>query len=38
MDLMPGEEMVLHSHPHWWYFWKQVAAGVGAQLRATVQT
>ena len=21
--------MVLFSHPHWWYFWKQVAAGVG---------
>ena len=19
--------MVLHSHPHWWFFWKQVAAG-----------
>ena len=27
-ELMPGERMVLHSHPHWWYFWKQVAAGV----------
>ncbi len=21
--------MVLHSHPHWWFFWKQVAAVVG---------
>lgn len=29
LDLMPGERMVLHSHPHWWYFWKQVAAGIG---------
>ena len=26
---MPGETMVLHSHPHWWYFWKQVFSGVG---------
>ena len=22
---MPGERMVLSSHPHWWYFWKHVA-------------
>ncbi len=29
LDLIPGETMILHSHPHWWYFWKQVAAGVG---------
>ncbi len=29
LDLMPGETMVLHSHPHWWYFWKQVLSGVG---------
>ena len=21
--------MVIHSHPHWWFFWKQVLAGVG---------
>lgn len=28
-DLMPGENMVLFSHPHWWYFWKQVLGGVG---------
>ncbi len=21
---MPGETMVLHSHPHWWFFWKEV--------------
>lgn len=21
--------MVLHSHPHWWYFWKQVLSGIG---------
>lgn len=32
LDLMPGETMILHSHPHWWYFWKQVAAGVGVLL------
>jgi uncharacterized membrane protein YdbT with pleckstrin-like domain len=29
LDLMPGEKMILHSHPHWFYFWKQVAAGAG---------
>lgn len=29
LELMPGERMVRHSHPHWWYFWKQAAAGVG---------
>jgi uncharacterized membrane protein YdbT with pleckstrin-like domain len=29
LDLMPGEKMMLHSHPHWFYFWKQVAAGAG---------
>jgi uncharacterized membrane protein YdbT with pleckstrin-like domain len=26
MDLMPGEKMVLSSHPHWWYFWKHAAS------------
>jgi uncharacterized membrane protein YdbT with pleckstrin-like domain len=26
MDLMPGETMVLSSHPHWWYFWKYAAS------------
>jgi uncharacterized membrane protein YdbT with pleckstrin-like domain len=26
---MPGEKMVLSGNPHWWYFWKQVAAAVG---------
>jgi uncharacterized membrane protein YdbT with pleckstrin-like domain len=26
---MPGEKMILHEHPHWWFFWKQVLAGVG---------
>ena len=26
---MPGETMVLHEHPHWWFFWKQVLAGLG---------
>ncbi|MDH4352619.1 MAG: PH domain-containing protein [Actinomycetota bacterium] len=29
LELMPGERMVIHSHPHWWFFWKQVLAGVG---------
>ncbi len=29
IDLMPGEKMILASNPHWFYFWKQVAAGVG---------
>ena len=29
LQLMPGEKMILHSHPHWLFFWKQVAAGVG---------
>ncbi len=27
-ELMPHERMVLHAHPHWWYFYKQVAGGV----------
>jgi len=29
IDLMPDEEMVLASNPHWFYFWKQVLAAVG---------
>jgi uncharacterized membrane protein YdbT with pleckstrin-like domain len=29
IDLMPNEKMVLASNPHWFYFWKQVAAGLG---------
>jgi len=29
LDLMPGEYMVLSGNPHWWYFWKQVVAGIG---------
>ena len=29
IDLMPDEEMILASNPHWFYFWKQVAAAVG---------
>jgi len=29
LELMPGEHMILSGNPHWWYFWKQVAAGVG---------
>jgi len=26
IELMDGEEMILASNPHWFYFWKQVAA------------
>ena len=33
---MPGESMVLHSHPHWWYFWKQVLSGVGIVVLAVL--
>jgi uncharacterized membrane protein YdbT with pleckstrin-like domain len=29
IELMPGEKMLLHAHPHWWFFWKQVLAGIG---------
>lgn len=29
LDLMPGERMVLHSHPHWWFFYKQALGGLG---------
>jgi uncharacterized membrane protein YdbT with pleckstrin-like domain len=29
IDLMPDEKMILASNPHWFYFWKQVAAAVG---------
>ena len=29
LALLPGEKMVLKSHPHWWYFWQYVAAAVG---------
>jgi uncharacterized membrane protein YdbT with pleckstrin-like domain len=29
IELMPGEKMLLHAHPHWWFFWKQVLAGLG---------
>jgi uncharacterized membrane protein YdbT with pleckstrin-like domain len=29
IDLMPNEKMILASNPHWFYFWKQVAAGAG---------
>lgn len=29
IDLMPDEKMVLASNPHWFYFWKQVAAALG---------
>ncbi len=41
-ELLPGEQVMLSAHPHWWYFWKQVAAGIGvvllAILWATVDT
>jgi uncharacterized membrane protein YdbT with pleckstrin-like domain len=33
---MPGEKMILHSHPHWLFFWKQVAAGVGVLVLAAL--
>jgi len=29
IELMPGETMILASNPHWFYFWKQVAAAIG---------
>jgi len=29
IELMPNETMVLASNPHWFYFWKQVAAAAG---------
>ncbi len=29
IELMPDEKMILASNPHWFYFWKQVAAGAG---------
>jgi uncharacterized membrane protein YdbT with pleckstrin-like domain len=29
IELMPGEKMILSSNPHWWYFWKEVAASLG---------
>jgi uncharacterized membrane protein YdbT with pleckstrin-like domain len=29
IELMPDEKMILASNPHWFFFWKQVAAAVG---------
>ncbi len=29
INLMPDEEMILASNPHWFYFWKEVAAAIG---------
>ena len=29
IELMPDEKMILASNPHWFYFWKQVAAAIG---------
>jgi uncharacterized membrane protein YdbT with pleckstrin-like domain len=29
IDLMPDEKMILASNPHWFYFWRQVAAALG---------
>lgn len=28
IELMPEEQLILHSNPHWWYFWKEVVAAV----------
>ncbi|MGB0113360.1 MAG: PH domain-containing protein [Ilumatobacteraceae bacterium] len=28
LDLMPNEEMILASNPHWMYFWKEVIGGL----------
>jgi len=33
---MPGETMILHEHPHWWFFWKQVFAGIGVIVLAAL--
>lgn len=38
LELMPGEQMVLHSHPHWWYFWRQAATGVGVLVLVFLRT
>lgn len=32
IDLMPNEEMVLASNPHWFYFWKEVVGSLVAVL------
>jgi len=37
LELMPGETMVLHAHPHWWYFWKEVT-GCGGLIVLLVLT
>ena len=29
INLMPDEKMILASNPHWFYFWKEVAAAIG---------
>ena len=29
IEMMPDEKMILASNPHWFYFWKQVAAAIG---------
>jgi len=28
LALLPGEKMVLKSHPHWWFFWQYVVAAL----------
>ena len=28
IELMPDEKMILASNPHWFYFWRQVAAAI----------
>ena len=27
-DLLPGEELVVEAHPHWWYFAKEIISGL----------
>lgn len=31
---MSGERMIIHSNPHWWYFWKQLLEGTGVVVLA----
>jgi uncharacterized membrane protein YdbT with pleckstrin-like domain len=36
VELMPGESMVLSANPHWFYFWKHLAAAVVVLVVAIV--
>jgi uncharacterized membrane protein YdbT with pleckstrin-like domain len=36
LDLIPGERVVLSDNPHWWFFWKHVAAGLGVVVLAAL--